>query len=261
MIRRSLVPLLFALWSIACAHAEESPSASVAAHAAALERGSTREKQQAFAALATLPGAEADRVLHRELDRYERRELPPALWLDLFEAAAQRADPEIKERLAERERRLTSSRDPLQRWRECLEGGDAKAGRAIFAERAEAGCIRCHRMNRIGGEIGPELTGLGLHTERIFILESIVEPNAVISPGFASYLLTLKNGDVLAGVVTLMAVRKSSSTSLADGKRRTIKTADIAERTALPSPMPPALGLVLGKRAIRDLVEYIATSE
>jgi len=50
-------------------------------------------------------------------------------------------------------------------------------------------------------------------------------------------------------------------TSVVDGKKRRLKTADIAERTPLPSAMPPGLGLVLGKRAIRDLVEFLATLE
>jgi hypothetical protein len=46
-----------------------------------------------------------------------------------------------------------------------------------------------------------------------------------------------------------------------DGKKTKVKTADITERTPLPSPMPPHFGAVLDKRAIRDLVEFIAVGD
>ena len=223
---------------------------TVAAHAAVLEKGSIREKQQALAALATLPDPEADRVLLRELDRYAERELPAALWLDLFEAAAQRTDARIKERLAERERSLAASRDPVQRWRECLEGGDAKAGREIFAERAEAGCIRCHRVNGLGGEIGPELTGLGLLTERVFILESIVEPNATISPGYGSFLLKLKNGESMAGVVNIDGSEEVVITSL--GGRQTPHDQNRRNRRADRAAQPDASRARPRARETRD---------
>ena len=47
--------------------------------------------------------------------------------------------------------------------------------------------------------------------------------------------------------------------SLADGKKQQIKKADIKERATVPSAMPPGLGDVLGKRGLRDVIEYLST--
>lgn len=65
-----------------------------------------------------------------------------------------------------------------------LPGGDARRGREVFA-RLE--CFRCHRLR---GEshpppsgAGPELTGIGGHHPAGYIVESILNPNAVIVEG------------------------------------------------------------------------------
>jgi putative heme-binding domain-containing protein len=220
-----------------------------------------RARQRELDELAAQSGPEADQKLLAQFEAYRAGTLPPALWLELFEAAAKRDHPALKARLAERERELEASRDPLSRYRECLEGGDAVAGRALFIERPEAGCIRCHRVSGEGGEIGPDLTALRQATDRIFILESIIDPNAKIAFGYPNVLLKLTNGELVSGVAAFESSEEIIVTSVVDGKKRTVKTADVAERTPLPSAMPPGFGLVLGKRAIRDLVEFLATLE
>ena len=67
-------------------------------------------------------------------------------------------------------------------------GGDAKAGREIFAEKAEAACMRCHKVKGEGGDVGPDLAGISAKHDRAYLLQSIVEPNAVIAPGFDNVL-------------------------------------------------------------------------
>ena len=62
------------------------------------------ETNAGVADLGAQPGAEADQVLLAQFERYRAGTLPPALWLELFEAAAKRDNAELKERLAERER-------------------------------------------------------------------------------------------------------------------------------------------------------------
>ena len=229
--------------------------------AATLEKGSLADRQKALARLATQPGPEADRILLSLLDRHRTRDLPPGLWLELFEAAARRDDAEVKARLAEREQDLGKSRDPVSRYRECLEGGDAAMGRKIFTERPEAGCIRCHRVSGKGAEIGPDLTALRQATDRVFILESIIDPNTTITSGYPNVLLKLKDGEAISGIVSFESSEDLVLTSVVDGKKRKLKVEDVEERTPLPSAMPPGFGIVLGKRAIRDLVEFLATVE
>jgi quinoprotein glucose dehydrogenase len=243
------------------AGALERGSASVAAAGMESDKAGIKARQQALLSLSARPGSDADRILLNLFESYREWTLPPALWLELFEAAAKRDNPNLKELLAKREGEIERSTDIVSRFRECLEGGDAAAGRAIFTEKAEAGCIRCHRVSGKGGEIGPDLTSVRQVTDRVFILESIIDPNAVITPGFQNVLLTLKSGETVTGILSFEGADEVTITSIVDGKKRKVKTDDITERTPLPSAMPPGFGVVLGKRAIRDLVEFLATVE
>jgi quinoprotein glucose dehydrogenase len=220
-----------------------------------------RAQQRTLRRLAAEPGPEADREITRRMDELDAGRLPFALWLDVLEAAAKRSDPALRARLAERARVEAASTDPLRTWRECLEGGDANEGREIFREKPEAGCIRCHRLGNEGGEIGPNLTALSQRAQRISILESIVEPNASIVPGFSNLLVKLKDGRELAGIVSAESTDLMTLTSPIDGKKTSFRTSDIVQETGLPSAMPPAFGAILGKRAVRDLVEFLATQE
>ena len=245
----------------AIAPAPAQPERTISEETAVLEKGRLSARQRSFARLATHPDPAADDLLRAQFARYQSHELPPALWLDLFEAMAKRGTAEFKALLANRDAELAKSPDPLRRFEECLEGGNGEQGRAIFTKRPEAGCIRCHAMDGKGGQIGPELTWLRKATERIHILESIILPNSTIATGFDSVALKLKNGHTVAGVVRGESGTEITLASFVDGKRSTVNLSKVVERTPLPSPMPPAFGQVLGKRAIRDLVQFIAAGD
>ena len=241
--------------------AEQDPPRPVAEDAALFEKGRLHAQQKALRRLAVQTDPEADKVLSAQVEHYRADQLPPALWLELFEAIAKRNNPKLKARLAEARRDIEKSPDLLARFRECLQGGDADAGRVIFTKKPEAGCIRCHSVDGEGGQIGPELTWLRHSVERIHILESILLPNATIAQGFDNALLKLQSGEEIAGVVSFEEDDEITVTSVVDGKKRKVPVADIVERTPLPSPMPPFFSTVLGKREIRDLVEFLAEGD
>ena len=237
------------------------PERTIAEEIVVLEKGRLSAKQRSFARLAVHPDSEADELLRKQFDRYRSHELSPALWLDLFEAMAKRGNAEFKSLLAERDAELAKSPDPLRRFEECLEGGNGEAGRAVFEKRPEAGCVRCHTVDGKGGQVGPELTWLRHATERSHILESIILPNSTIATGHDSVALKLKNGETVAGVVRGESATDITLGSFVDGKRSTVKLTKVVGRTPLPSPMPPAFGQVLDKRAIRNLVQFIADGD
>ena len=148
--------------------------------------------------------------------------------------------------------------DPLAQWRPALRGGNAEAGKKIFIERQEAACFRCHKVGGQGGEVGPELTGIGAKQPREYLLESMLFPNKSIAPGFETAIVTLKNGTAYAGVVKSSTDAEVVLNSPEDGLV-TVKVADIKARDRGLSPMPEELGGVLSKRDFRDLVEFLAT--
>lgn len=234
---------------------------SVAEDAALLKKGRIHAQQKALVRLGLQTDPAADKVLLAQLDRYRAGELSPELWLELFEAAAKRRNPEVKARLVEHQQEVAKAGDPLYPFRECLKGGDSESGHRIFAKKPEAGCVRCHSVDGQGGQIGPELTWLRHSAERLNILESIILPNAVIAAGYGSALLKLQSGEEISGVLQQENAHDVIVVSVVDGKKRKILIEDIVERTPLPSPMPPHFGMVLSKRDIRDLVEFIAEGD
>ncbi len=237
--------------------AKASPALAVEVNAKVLGKGSIREQQEALGTIAAQDSAEADRVLSAQLDALLAGKLPTALHLDLLAASGPRKDPAIQKQLAAFEASRKAD-DPLAKWRECLDGGNAVNGRAIFEEKAEAACLRCHKLNGTGGDVGPDLTGIGKRQDRAQILRSIVDPNADIAPGFASVLLTMRDGSMVAGILKNEDAASISINSLTDGKLVAVPKANVKERTGVPSPMPPGLDQVLGKRDLRDLVEFLA---
>jgi quinoprotein glucose dehydrogenase len=119
--------------------------------------------------------------------------------------------------------------------------------------------MRCHKVKGTGGDVGPELAGIGKKHDRAYILQSIVDPNAVIAPGFENVLLTLADGKMVVGLLNADDGQELTIVSAADGKREKVRKDLVKEKTTVPSAMPPGLGEVLGRRALRDVVEYLAT--
>ena len=222
-----------------------------------LDKGSVREKQAALSALGLLKDSGGDKILAGLLGQMVAGKLPAELHLELLESATQRNTTELKELLAKQQ----ATRDPkskLSPFREVLLGGDAAKGRVVFMEKVEASCVRCHSIAKEGGEVGPPLDDAGKKYNRETLLESIVDPNAKISPGFETILVTLKNGMNYAGIVKKETLETLTLLSPEDGLVN-IKVSEITKRAKGLSGMAAELGGVLSKRDLRDLIEFLAS--
>lgn len=238
-----------------------SPELAVKVNSDVLGKGGTREQQAALATIARQPGAAADEVIAAQLDRLASGKLPKQLQLDVLEAATHRTDANVKAKLATYEQSRNAT-DPIAAWRECLEGGDSKLGREIFNEKAEAACLRCHKMKGIGGDVGPDLVGIGAKQNREYILRAIVDPNAAIAPGYENVMFTLTDEKtIVAGLLVAEDATTVTVKSLIDGATQQTDKTKIKERISVPSAMPPGLGEVLGKRELRDVVEFLAKAK
>lgn len=219
-----------------------------------LEHGTAEEKQAALTALGASPDPVADDLIVHQLDRLQSGRLEKDLELDLLEAAAKRKTASVQQKLAAYQG-SKSKDDPLADFRETLFGGHAKSGKQVF-ERADAQCIRCHRIDGLGGDVGPDLSHIGSQKPREYLLESILLPNKQIAQGFESVTVTMKDEETYVGVLkketTEEIVLNSQTGSM------TLKKANIASRKAALSPMPEGLGQILSKRDLRDLVEYLS---
>lgn len=223
-----------------------------------LKSGSTSDRQAALTTLGTIPTQAASAVLESQLDQLLAGKLKPSLELDLLEAAAASDSPGVRQKLAAFEA-TRSAADPLSAFREVLQGGDAEAGRAIVFEHIAAQCIRCHKFKGQGGTMGPDLTDVGKRADRRHLVESLVNPNAVIAPGFGMVAVTLKDGRTLSGTLKDEA-NATLTLLLPDGKTGSVQLSDIATRTPAMSAMPPMNG-ILTKRQLRDVVEFLANQD
>jgi quinoprotein glucose dehydrogenase len=237
--------------------ARHEPARALPGLEQALARGTTVERQAALAALGQLPLPAADTVLSTWLDRLLAGKAPPELQLDLLQAAAQRHAPVVREKLAQFEK-ARSGKDHLATYRETLFGGDAEAGRRIFFERADVSCVRCHKVQGTGGEVGPDLSMVGKLQTREYLLESVVDPNRQIAKGYETVVLVLTNGQVKSGILKREdATRVQLMTP--EGGLVTVAKAEIEERTRGRSAMPDDVVRHLSKADLRDLVEFLTS--
>jgi len=80
-----------------------------------------------------------------------------------------------------------------------LDNQDFERGKSLFAATL---CLSCHSMQGQGSAIGPDLTQLGNRFTRKDILESIIEPDKVISDQYAATKFLLKDGStVIARII------------------------------------------------------------
>ena len=130
--------------------------------------------------------------------------------------------------------------------------GDRVAGKEVFLKN----CGTCHTLFGEGGKIGPDLTGAD-RKNREWLLTQIVDPSAVIRPEFLAFVVNVKDGRTLTG---LMAESTPDTVTLLDAKnvRSVIRRDQIEELRGSPvSLMPEKLLDALEDQQLRDLFAYL----
>lgn len=223
-----------------------------------LDNGSLAEKQIAVTALSGLKLPAAKSALKSQLETLANGgEIHRGLILDLLEAVRKYDDREMNKI---RRSYLETLKDlPLTKQFEmCAEGGNVQEGVKVFYGAAAASCRRCHVVNGQGGGVGPDLSEIGKEKTLEYLLESVVEPNAVIAKGFETVLLVTIDGKIETGIVkeendeTLLLLKANSE------EVRFFQD-DILERSKGQSGMPADLYKSLTKAQIRDVIAYLAT--
>lgn len=149
----------------------------------------------------------------------------------------------------------------LSEWRPYLEkAGDPKQGEALFFDlNGKATCSKCHQVNGKGGQVGPNLSFIGSSRTNSFILESILDPKAVITVGYASVSVMTREGNLLSGI---RKAEDDASIDLVDkdGKQIHISKDQIKKmKTQSISMMPSNFKEILGVDEIRDILAYLET--
>ncbi len=79
--------------------------------------------------------------------------------------------------------------------------GDPKRGEALFYDPdGKANCVKCHWILGKGGKVGANLSMVGSSRTLPFLLESILDPTAVITVGFSSMMVLTKEKKFITGI-------------------------------------------------------------
>jgi putative membrane-bound dehydrogenase-like protein len=145
----------------------------------------------------------------------------------------------------------------LEAWERRLEGpADAAAGRRIFFHPKLANCYRCHKAEGRGQEVGPDLSTVGRNPRR-HIVESILQPSALVAPYYQTWQVETKDGKVRTGLLTRTYLDDYTYLD-AKGDFFRVKTGDVVETLPVPqSIMPDGLADLLTDQELRDLMAYL----
>jgi putative heme-binding domain-containing protein len=136
--------------------------------------------------------------------------------------------------------------------------GNVARGKALYAK-AESTCITCHKVGKVGADVGPALSEIGSKLGKDALYESILAPNAGLSMGFETTQVSLNNGDAALGIVRSETAEELVMV-MPGGIENRYKKTDIAKREKLPSSLMPAgLQGLMSTEELVDLVEYLAS--
>lgn len=237
--------------------ADHAPEKSIDRFIDATSNPDTRVRQKAWDVLAKQSNPKAEATIRQAVEQYIDGKLDPRVHLNVVEAAEVRLDESLQQQLASYRDSIAAS-DPLGKWLDSLAGGDADRGATLFFSKTELSCVRCHKVDRAGGEVGPNLTVIGKDKDARYLLEAICIPDAKIANGFETAVIVDLEGRVHSGIV------KTENDDfveliLADGSQQRILQDDIEARRKGNSSMPADLTKHMTPRELRDLVAYLSS--
>ena len=131
--------------------------------------------------------------------------------------------------------------------------GDAKGGKELF----EKHCAACHRSGDKGKDIGPELTGAGLHGGA-GLLARILDPNHDVESRFNPVVIITTKGEHHTGLIKING-KETITLKHIEGDTE-LRRGDIASMQTTRLSLMPEGYEALGEKSLRDLVAYLASN-
>jgi putative heme-binding domain-containing protein len=189
----------------------------------------------------TVPATALSPFLVRQLTAFDDAEINALIKSAWGDVNAPKAD------LAERTKKYRDLLTPAK-----LAKGDLAKGKMLYT----ATCGQCHKLFGEGQNVGPDITGSN-RADLNYLLENVLDPNAVIGKAYQLNLFTMKDGRVMSGVIkeeNAAAVK----IAMMGGVEFTLPVADIAKREVSKlSTMPEGLFDALQPAQVIDLVKYL----
>jgi putative heme-binding domain-containing protein len=198
-------------------------------------------------------------MLQRSIDRREVSSQTAALSIDQAAAHADVAIRDLFERHLPAEKRLKRLGSVIRPEQILSQKGDEVRGKKVFFETAGVSCKNCHRIQKEGKEIGPELTTIGKKYTRTQLLESILEPSKLIDPKYVTYLAELEDGRLVTG---LLIKKDDREVVLKDAQDKELRIPAQEIERLVPttqSLMPDLLLRDMAAEQVADLIAYLSS--
>ncbi len=143
----------------------------------------------------------------------------------------------------------------MKRYKEIIkQSGDAVNGKVLFSR----SCTACHQVNKVGVNIGPDLSGIGASTDE-GLLRNILTPNASVAAGYYSHTIKLKNGSFVNGFMLNEDDEYITIRSIGVDDKKVLKSQIDSHTVSKRSLMPEGLISGMSEQEVADLFAYMRT--
>ena len=135
--------------------------------------------------------------------------------------------------------------------------GDSEAGRQLYSNKGR--CGTCHVIDGKGGRLGPELTSAGRKRSLAYLKESILDPNADITPGFNTITVVTKDRKTIVGVQRGFDDFSAQLMDPAENFHSFDKSEVVSMKREIRSMMPSSYRGLFNEKELNDLLAYLVS--
>ncbi|WP_437221944.1 PVC-type heme-binding CxxCH protein [Planctomicrobium sp. SH661] len=141
-----------------------------------------------------------------------------------------------------------------------LANADPARGEILFKHRGGAGCFKCHSLDTTRNGFGPNLADLGRRADPKHIVQSMIDPSAVITEGFTLQQIVMDDGRIYSGVL-LEESGLFVSLGLTTGEAVKLRKQEIETRQSARISAMPSQAQLLTSQQIADLTAFLLTQK
>jgi putative heme-binding domain-containing protein len=134
--------------------------------------------------------------------------------------------------------------------------GDARRGASVFMAHQFA-CVSCHKVGKLGGTVGPELSEVGKCLPPDKLVEAVLWPKREVKEGFVALQVITADGKTHQGYKEKEDGKQLVLRDPGTGKSITIKKSNIEDRRETGTLMPEGLAEAMTFEQRRDLVRFL----
>ncbi len=137
--------------------------------------------------------------------------------------------------------------------------GNAQRGQQLLTAslKNDTACLKCHTIKGVGGQIGPDLSKIGMKASRENLFESILFPSKAVADQFVTWIIETSKGQTLTGLV-VEETAEAVTIRDANGKDTKVPAKEVESKTKSPkSLMPEDLLAYMTAEELVDMVEYL----